>query len=180
MAENAENQADSTTAVEEQPYDYPIRVEDAGARWQLGGPPDAPAPEARSEPAPRARVGVRLLPAALVTRVAVRTVVRGVVGGQRRARGLRGGLGKAARGTAHHPKFSRQVVQAIVRGEQALHDTCSTQRTFLVLLGNGLPTAVGEVTRDGRSLTVRVAGAYSPIFGHFDNYGLGRQSYLDY
>jgi glycine reductase complex component B subunit alpha and beta len=24
------------------------------------------------------------------------------------------------------------------------------------------------------------AGAYSPIFGHFDNYGLGRQSYLDY
>jgi len=25
-----------------------------------------------------------------------------------------------------------------------------------------------------------VSGAYSPIFGHFDNYGLGRQSYLDY
>ena len=25
-----------------------------------------------------------------------------------------------------------------------------------------------------------LAGAYSPIFGHFDNYGLGRQSYLDY
>ncbi len=25
-----------------------------------------------------------------------------------------------------------------------------------------------------------LSGAYSPIFGHFDNYGLGRQSYLDY
>jgi len=25
-----------------------------------------------------------------------------------------------------------------------------------------------------------LAGAYSPIFGHFDNYGLGSQSYLDY
>lgn len=25
-----------------------------------------------------------------------------------------------------------------------------------------------------------VSGAYSPIFGHFDNYGLGCQSYLDY
>lgn len=25
-----------------------------------------------------------------------------------------------------------------------------------------------------------VSGAYSPIFGHFDNYGLGRQSYDDY
>ena len=25
-----------------------------------------------------------------------------------------------------------------------------------------------------------VSGAYSPIFGHFDNYGYGRQSYLDY
>src|SRR5204862_452627 len=55
------------------------QLEDAGARWQLGGPPDSPAPEARSEPAPRARGGVWLLPAARVTRVAVRTVVRGVV-----------------------------------------------------------------------------------------------------
>jgi glycine reductase len=25
-----------------------------------------------------------------------------------------------------------------------------------------------------------LSGAYSPIFGHFDNYGLGRQSYLEY
>jgi glycine reductase len=25
-----------------------------------------------------------------------------------------------------------------------------------------------------------LSGAYSPIFGHFDNYGLGRQSYYDY
>ena len=25
-----------------------------------------------------------------------------------------------------------------------------------------------------------LSGAYSPIFGHFDNYGLGRQSYFDY
>jgi hypothetical protein len=25
-----------------------------------------------------------------------------------------------------------------------------------------------------------LSGAYSPIFGHFDNYGLGRQSYHDY
>ena len=26
----------------------------------------------------------------------------------------------------------------------------------------------------------RLSGAYSPIFGHFDNYGLGNQSYFDY
>jgi glycine reductase complex component B subunit alpha and beta len=25
-----------------------------------------------------------------------------------------------------------------------------------------------------------LSGAYSPVFGHFDNYGLGRQSYLEY
>jgi hypothetical protein len=25
-----------------------------------------------------------------------------------------------------------------------------------------------------------LSGAYSPIFGHFDNYGLGRQSYREY
>jgi hypothetical protein len=25
-----------------------------------------------------------------------------------------------------------------------------------------------------------LSGAYSPIFGHFDNYGLGVQSYFDY
>jgi hypothetical protein len=25
-----------------------------------------------------------------------------------------------------------------------------------------------------------LSGAYSPIFGHFDNYGLDRQSYHDY
>jgi hypothetical protein len=25
-----------------------------------------------------------------------------------------------------------------------------------------------------------LSGAYSPIFGHFDNYGLGTQSYFDY
>jgi glycine reductase len=25
-----------------------------------------------------------------------------------------------------------------------------------------------------------LSGAYSPVFGHFDNYGLGRQSYYDY
>jgi sarcosine reductase len=32
----------------------------------------------------------------------------------------------------------------------------------------------------GRLDLEALSGAYSPIFGHFDNYGLGRQSYLDH
>jgi hypothetical protein len=31
-----------------------------------------------------------------------------------------------------------------------------------------------------RSILKSSSGAYSPIFGHFDNYGLGTQSYFDY
>lgn len=33
---------------------------------------------------------------------------------------------------------------------------------------------------NGRLDLEALSGAYSPIFGHFDNYGLGRQSYFDY
>jgi len=38
----------------------------------------------------------------------------------------------------------------------------------------------GRVPAGGPLDLEALSGAYSPIFGHFDNYGLGRQSYFDY